>query len=232
MGIGINALSIFTGCLIGSSMKSEAPVKNLSVLGICIMIISFVGFTESIFIVNPQGFESKSLMIVVFSLLAGNAAGEKLKLSDRLSNLSSGTNGAYNAFVDSVVFFGVGGLQICGPILLGINNDSSQLILKAFVDFPFAVLFGATYGRVTALSAFPVAILQAFTALLARGWISLFSDALVDALCAMGYIILFFSGFNLVCDVKYKIRNINMLPGIFIVVLMILISDVTGGWFI
>ena len=104
MGIGINALSIFTGCLIGSSMKSEAPVKNLSVLGICIMIISFVGFTESIFIVNPQGFESKSLMIVVFSLLAGNAAGEKLKLSDRLSNLSSGTNGAYNAFVDSVVF--------------------------------------------------------------------------------------------------------------------------------
>ena len=47
-----------------------------------------------------------------------------------------------------------------------------------------------------------------------------FFDAnVIKQLCAMGYIVLFFSGFNLVCEKKYKINNINMIMGIFIILL-------------
>ena len=230
MGIAVNAVSIFIGCIIGDRCRRGFSLQNLSVLGICIMIISLVGFTENIFTVSSAAFESRGLIVVIFSLLMGNAVGERLKIEDRLSCLSSGENGAYNAFVDSTVFFGVGGLQICGSILLGISNDNSQLILKSFVDFPFALLFGGTYGKTAAFSAIPVAVMQLLTALIARSAAQMFSDGFVGTLCSMGYIILFFSGFNLVCDVRYKVRNVNMLPGVFIAAVLSVISDLTGGF--
>jgi len=38
-------------------------------------------------------------------------------------------------------------------------------------------------------------------------------------LCAIGYILLFFSGLNLTTDGKSRINNINMLPGMLLVIL-------------
>ena len=49
MGIMINALSIASGSLIGSIFKERIRLKNFTVLGISIMIISLVGFFENIF---------------------------------------------------------------------------------------------------------------------------------------------------------------------------------------
>ena len=116
-------------------------------------------------------------------------------------------------------FFGVGGLQICGPILLATIGDNSQLILKSIIDFPFALMFGISYGKKVMLSAIPVALVQLIIV-----WLSILSKTLFDTetvkqLCTMGYIILFFSGFNLICETKYKINNVNMIIGIFLILL-------------
>lgn len=226
MGILVDAFAIAFGGLLGSIFKERILLKNFSVLGISIMIISAVGFFENMFNVKDMQLESAGLMVVVFSLIIGSIVGDALHIDEKLSYFASSRKAEYNAFIDTALFFGIGGLQISGPIILAVNNDSTQLLIKSIIDFPFALIFGATYGKITSLSAVPVAAMQIIIAVLARFAGVFMSDALIGQLCAIGYIVLFFSGFNLICDTSRKINNSNMLPGIFIIILYNLISEV------
>lgn len=219
MEILLDALSISAGSLIGDKFKKRIVFKNFAILGICIMIISMVGFFENIFDVKDMALKSDSLLVVVFSLVIGTVAGDLLKLEDRINNLSGKFDGDFSSIIDATVFFGVGGMQICGPVLLATSGDASQLILKSMIDFPFALMFGMSYGKKTAFSAIPVAMgqlmIMVFTFLSGK-----FLDVeFIKQICAVGYIILFFSGFNLVCEKKNKINNVNMLVSILIIFL-------------
>lgn len=228
MGIALNAAAIFFGSIIGSIFKKKAYINDLTVLAISIMLISIVGFLENIFDISEMQLTSNALMIVIFSLIAGSIIGEFIHIEDRLSRASNGKNMAYNAFIDAMLFFGVGGLQISGSILLGVNGDSGQLFIKSLVDFPFALVFGATYGKITSLSAIPVAIVQIIIAMASRVFGFIFNESLIAQLCSMGYIILFFSGFNLISE-KNKINNVNMLPGILIIFVYNFIRVIIGN---
>ena len=192
------------------------------------MILSAVGFFENIFAIGEFSLTSQRLIPVVLSLIIGNTVGEAMKLEDRLSSLSGNKTAAMGAFVDATLFFGVGGLQVSGPIVLALTGDSGQLYLKSLIDFPFALMFGASYGAVAAASALPVAAVQILTLLAAGAVGALFTDAAVSQLCAMGYIILFFSGYNLLCESNRKVKNVNMLPGIFIIILFSLAEQLLG----
>ena len=214
MGIILNAASIAGGTLLGNICFKRISGNSFSVFGISIMIISLVGFIENIFNVSEMKLESEMLLAVVFSLIVGSVIGEGVRIEDRLSNLSD------NAFLDATLFFGIGGLQICGPVLLAVEGDNSQLFVKSMVDFPFALMFGATYGKITSLSALPVAAIQMITAVAAYFASSFFDASVIGQLCAVGYIILFFSGFNLLCEKSHKISNVNMLPGILMIILV------------
>ncbi len=219
MGIFANALTIILGGFFGSKRRNKENAKEYRILSIGIMIVSLVGFFENVYNVQGENIVSKNLIIVIFSYLLGSKIGELLLIEDKLSNLGKASNKSLNAFLDATLFFGIGGLQISGPVLLAVNNDNSQLFMKCFVDAPFAIAFGAAYGKVVSLSALPVAAIQVLIALIAYLFSSVFSNELTAQLCATGYIILFFSGFNLITDGKYKINNINMLPSIFFVIL-------------
>lgn len=226
MGILIDALSIMLGSLMGSKFKQRVLMKNFSVLGISIMLMSMVGFLENVFDIADKKLVSDNLMIIVFSLIVGSILGEVIKLDERISGLSSVGRIQCNSFIDATLFFAVGGLQISGPILMAVSGDNSQLVLKSVIDLPFAMMFGASYGKSTALSAIPVAAVQVIIAFLAYCSEALLNDALISQICAMGYIVLFFTGFNLICDKKYKINNTNMIPGIIIVLFFNLIYGV------
>jgi len=228
MGIIINFLAIAVGGLIGSFLKKKINFQNFSVLGIGIMIISLVGFFENIYDVADANLKSSNLTVVVISLIIGTFIGEALHIGDKLSNLPRKESGSFNSFLDATCFFGIGGLQISGPILFALNNDSSQLILKSMIDIPFAVMFGICYGKVISLSAVPVAMLQVAIALFAYCAKDVLDGAVVSQLCAFGYIVLFFTGLNMICEIKNKINNTNMLFGIVIILLFNTVSYVWG----
>lgn len=217
MGIVADGLSIILGSVLGWLFKERIRFKNLSVLSISIMIISLVGFFENIFDVNGMLLKSSDLLIVVFALVIGTLIGDAIQLDAKLSNVSSLAKNDVSFFIDAAIFFGVGGMQICGPILLAKTGDSSQLILKSIIDFPFALMFGISYGKSVALSALPVAAIQLIIGVLTKLSGNLLDTATIKQLCAMGYIILFFSGFNLICESRHKVNNVNMLIGIFII---------------
>lgn len=219
MGIMINALSIASGSLIGSIFKERIRLKNFTVLGISIMIISLVGFFENIFDINATMLKSNELLVVVFSLIIGTLVGDTIQLETKISSISSLSKKGFSDLIDATIFFAVGGLQICGPILLATVGDNSQLLLKSIIDFPFAMMFGITYGKKVVLSFIPIALGQIIILVLTIVSKTFFDVTVIKQLCAMGYIILFFSGFNLICESKYKINNVNMIIGIFIILL-------------
>ena len=219
MGIIINALSITLGSLIGGIFKERIKYENFTVLGISIMIISLVGFFENIFDINAMMLKSNDLLVVVFSLIIGTIIGDAIQLETRISNISRMSDKGFSSLIDATIFFAVGGLQICGPILLATVGDNSQLILKSIIDFPFALMFGITYGKKVALSSLPVAIGQVIIFLLTFVSKAFFDAIAIKQLCAMVYIVLFFSGFNLICESKYKINNVNMIIGIFMILI-------------
>lgn len=226
MGIIADALAIALGGLLGTKLQNRNGDRNDTILGISVIILSLVGFLENVCRVDGETIAGENLMVVLFAFFIGSQIGEKLQIEQKLSHASNSANAQANAFVDAALFFGVGGLQISGPILLALNNDSYQLVIKAFLDLPFAIAFGAAYGKVVSLSALPVAAVQVLIAVIAYFLSDFFSTEMITGLCAMGYIILFFSGFNLVTNGKYKINNINMLPGILLVIVFNLIISV------
>lgn len=228
MGILINVSVILFGGFLGGKLQKFVKKEYSYTLGIGIIIVSLVGFFENVYNVKSNKLTSGNLVILIMAFIIGSIIGKTIHLEDRFSNLGKGSNTSLNAIVDTFLFFGIGGFQILGPIALATNGDNSQLILKSVIDIPFAIIFGATYGKITALAAIPVGMVQVIIFLAAKVFQSFFTEHIVAEICAMGYIILFFSGFNLLSDIKHKISNIDMLPA---VILILIISGVKEWMF-
>ena len=226
MGILTNALVIAAGCFVGGRInKDKGKLSEFRVLGIAIIIVSIIGFFENIFSVEENYLSGTNMTVVLFAYMIGTKMGELFHLEDFFSNLGKTDNARVNAVIDAFLYFGVGGMQICGPIELALNGDNTQLFIKSAVDLPFALVFGAAYGTAAALSPIPVALIQAAIAVLAYISASLFSETAVSQICAMGYLILFFSGYNLISNQKNRISNINMLPSLLLVLFFNIIKE-------
>ena len=222
MGIIADAAAILLGALIGCIFKSKAVIKQTDIFGIGIVIISIAGALENLLEVTDGKIKGDGVVSVAFAIIAGYLIGELLKIEKRLTKLSDG-QGERCGFVEATVFFGVGGLQICGSILLGAQGDSTQLYIKSAVDFPFAIMLAAVYGASILLAALPVALVQALIAVGAYFFGDFISGTMLARICAVGYIILFFGGFNMLSCSKKKISCVNMLPSVpFVAALSIL----------
>ena len=226
MGIIADALAISGGILIGSASCGRIRIKLDSYFAIAVMIISLLGFIENSFTVSDERILGADMMIVVLSLIIGSAIGDLLRIEERVSNIGKGDNFVKNGIIDATFLFGIGGLQISGPILMAVAGDSSQLYMKAMIDFPLAILTGATYGKKAALAAIPVALVQAAALGLAYAFDSAISIGMLMSLSAIGFVILFFTGFNMICPEQRRIKNTNMLPGVIIVIILHILKGV------
>lgn len=219
MGFLVDGLSILVGSILGGFLNKRIAFKNFSAISIAIMLISAVGLFENILSISDGKIVGEHTVIVVIALVLGYTVGDLLKIEDRLYSLSKAQDIKKNALIDAVLFFGIGGLQISGPILYALDGDSFQLILKGVIDFPFALMLGATYGKRVAFSAPIVIAVQLLIAATAYFLGNFITDSLLCQLCSLGYLILFFSGFNMICSPKNKIKNINIIPGIFLIMI-------------
>ena len=218
MGFIVDACAIFFGGMLGGIFEKKVNIKNNFPLAIAIMFISVIGLLENILGIVGEKIVGEHTVVVSIALVLGSFIGDALKLEDRIYSLSQTDDLGKNGIIDSVLFFGIGGLQISGPILYALNGDSFQLILKGVIDFPFALMLGAAYGKRISISAIAVVLVQLIIAALAYCFGDFFSANLLCQLCSIGYLILFFSGFNMICLPQSKIKNINIIPGIFLII--------------
>ena len=220
-----DAGAVFLGGILGGFFQKRLKLESLTALPIAIMLISIVGLFENILSISGERIVGENTIIVSIALVLGYAIGERLRLEDRIYSLSKAQTIGANGLIDAILFFGIGGLQISGPILYALDGDSFQLILKGMIDFPFALMLGATYGKRISLSAFFILAMQIAIALIAYCARELISADLLAALCSLGYVILFFSGYNTLASPKNKIKNVNILPGMILIILYHIVKE-------
>ena len=228
MGILSNAFTISCGGFIGSLLKRFSTDKFIKMCGICLIILSLVGFLENVFEVDGISVTSDALLLIVLSLLGGYIIGSALKLEKRFTNNNTELSPKKSAFLDSTLFFSIGGLQITGSILLALEGDSSMLYLKSLVDLPFAIILGSTLGKTVSLSAIPVAVLQVCIFFLSKLIGEYITPNCIKEICAVSYVILFFSGYNLLVEDKNKFGSVNMLPSVFIIIIIEVAKNLIG----
>ena len=225
MGILANAITISLGGLIGSFFKKFSTDNFTKMCGICLIIISAVGFLENVFEIDGISVTSNSLIIIILSLLIGFIVGNSLKLKKKQLMPNTKTS----AFLHSTLFFSIGGLQITGSILLALEGDNSMLYLKSLIDLPFAIILGSSLGKTVSLSAIPVAIIQVLIFLLSKLIGNYITSENVKELCAVSYVILFFSGYNLIVDEKLQFSSVKLLPSILIIIIFGIIKNLIKG---
>ena len=220
MGILADGGAIFAGGLLGSLLGSRIKQNNMQFLALVIMIISLPEAAACLLAFENGKITTHYILPVVACLFFGACLGDALKLSERVKKLEqSGRSRSMQAFCLGCLFFGIGGLQMTAPIAWALRGDSGQLLLKTAIDFPFALAFGAMYGRGVCASGVVVLAFQLAIGGVAYAFSGFFSDALITQLCAVGYILLFFMGFNLMQN-NPKIDTLNMLPSLLLLCML------------
>ena len=130
--------------------------------------------------------------------------------------------GIAKSFVSATILFCVGAMAITGAIESGLSGGENQTTLyaKAILDAVSSVVFGATLGIGTALSAICVFVYQGAIELCAEAVRSLLSEYMIAQMTASGSLIIFAIGLNMIGVTKIKVAN--LLPAIFMPLILCL----------
>lgn len=222
LGSIANAAAIIIGGVAGSIFKRGFSERFSS------LILSALGlFTLAIGMMFA--IESKNIMVVVFSLVLGAILGEWIDIEKRMNDLGDFVEDKLKAhegnfskgFVTASLLFCVGSMAIMGALQSGLVNDHKILLTKAIMDGIIAVVFASTLGIGVALSFLPVFIYQSAITLLAFVIAPYLNGAVITEMTATGGVLLIGVGINIL-EIK-KIKVGNMLPAIFLPIILMLI---------
>lgn len=225
-GILLDGGAIVVGGLFGMLLKKFSRKMEIDgwtqVLGIMIIFISVVGIAENMLMVDNGMLACRSLIPVLVCVVVGSVAGGILRLENKTHSIvqriekTCGMSALSGGLVSCTVFFGIGALQIVGPINSMLLQDNTLLITKSMVDFPFAVFYGSLFGLGVMLSALPVVAGQVAIALFAGQLRSILGAEFLAGISAVSYVIFLCSGFNLMFKKSINIPIVNLLPALFL----------------
>lgn len=225
LGTIVNALAIVAGSLSGTFLKKSFPLRFREIifqgLGLSTMLI---GITMALKVQNP--------IIVIFSLLLGGIAGELCRLEewfDRLGDflkarLKSENGHFTEGMVSASLIFCVGSMAIIGSIDSGVRNDHTILFTKSLLDGFASIALAATYGGGVLFSALAILIYQGAITLLAKTVQPYFTPLLLNQLTSTGGLLVIGISLNLL-QIK-KIKTVNLMPALVVVVILTLIFKV------
>jgi uncharacterized membrane protein YqgA involved in biofilm formation len=224
LGTVVNGIAIVIGTLIGLVWTKIPHHTKTTVMQAMGLVVTILGI--------GMGMKSEQIIIVIASLAIGGVLGEKWRLEDRLNQLgiwlerktgAKQQGSVAKAFVTATLVFLVGALAIIGALDSGLREDHDVLYTKAMIDGFCSIIFTSTLGFGVIFSALPVMMYQGAIALFATQidrWVTPdLLDAIVVELTATGGILIFAIGLNLL-EIT-KIRVVNLLPSLFITVLLV-----------
>lgn len=219
----INALAILLGSLLGILLKGRIHDKYektvFTALG-CFTLV--LGITMAREPCNP--------LYMVFSLVLGGLLGTWIGIEDLVLNLGEWLKGHLPrrmgeghfamGFLDASVLFCVGAMTIVGAFQAGIDHDYQLLLLKSVMDGSVAVLLAAVMGWGVAFSAVSILITQGSLTLLAELIAPWVRESMIQAVSAVGGILIIMIGINLL-KLK-KIKTANFIPSLVLVILFMI----------
>ncbi|MCL2569156.1 MAG: DUF554 domain-containing protein [Oscillospiraceae bacterium] len=217
-GALINAIAILLGGGLGVLLMgriSEKFAKSaLKAIGLCICIIGIKGALEG------------DIMLVVVSMAIGTFLGEWIGIEDGLNRVGEwaqnklskdGQKSSFSeGFVTASLLFCIGAMAVIGSIDSGLRDDQTIIFTKSVLDGVISLLLASTLGFGVLFSAISVFLYQGSIEIFAGFLQNVFTDSLITQISAMGGVMIFGIGVNLVVDAKIKIGN--LLPALLVAV--------------
>lgn len=224
LGTLVNAGTVIAGSSIGlifhKGLKDRYRDIIFHAIGLFTLGLGVLMFTK---VSDP--------LIVVLSLIVGGLLGEWMILETRVERfaawLKKKVKSDDNRFVDGMLsgfmLFCVGSMTIIGTMDEGLRGDHSLLLMKSLMDGFASIGLASSLGAGVLFSAIPLLIYQLALTLLAYFFQGLFTPQIIAQMTALGGALIVGVGLQLL-DVK-KIRLINILPAIVVVILFTLLNN-------
>jgi len=209
LGTIVNAAAVIAGSTIGTLLGKRLPGRIRRIvfqaLGLATLVIGM-----------RMAFETKGVLVLIFSLILGGITGELLRLTERAEGLAGrlkrSAEGFGEGLVTAFVIFCVGSMTIVGAIDEGLRGDHTILLTKSVLDGFTSIALASTYGFGVGFAAVPLFLLQAGITLLASMSRRFFTPLLVSGLTSVGGAMIIGIGINLL-EIK-RIRVINLMPAL------------------
>jgi len=213
LGTLINVGAVIAGSLVGLFFHTRLPKRFATVAfqGIGLFTL-FIGFTMAT--------KTKSLLVLVFSIVLGAITGELLDI-DRLLNrfgewlrarLRLGGERFAEGLVAAFLLFCMGSMTVLGAIEEGLGGRPNLLAAKSVLDGFASLALAASLGIGVLFSVIPLFIYQGGLTLLAGSLHAVMTDVVVSEVSAAGGLILIGLGITIL-DIK-QLRVLNMLPAL------------------
>lgn len=228
-GVGtlINVLAIVIGASIGAvvghRIKQGSRDLTTDVLGLVTVLSGISGAlaVNDLAFANAVGSSWPSL-IVLGALLVGGYLGRALNIEGRLdgageslkARFAAGENEFATGFVTASLVFCIGPLAIMGAFDDAMGLGLDKLLLKSALDLFASMAFAASLGWGVAASAVSVGIYQGLMTLLGLGLGSLWNEAQLSSVSAVGGLLLIGIGLRMLRLKEIQVGN--LLPAIFL----------------
>ncbi|MEO5803358.1 MAG: DUF554 family protein [Verrucomicrobiota bacterium] len=205
IGVGINALGIVVGGIVGLTRKKPVTAANESFFKVAMGAATvFLGLQLTWQNLNGSvGIFFKQLLIVLISMSLGKLIGKLLHLQKFSNSIGkyatskmSGANPAHGNFSDGLVVCAL--LSCANPLAFfasvqeGLNGFAPAFVVKAVMDGLAAMAFVSVFGWGVMLAAIPVVAFQGTIFLLARSLEPMLeSHGLVDSILATNGLLIF-----------------------------------------
>lgn len=218
-GTLINVIAVIIGSLIGLIFHSKLSKKltDTAFYGVGLFTI-VLGISMAI--------KTNNFLIMIISIVIGSIFGEIIDIEkgintfgEWLKNKFKNRNERFSeGFITAFLLYCMGSMTILGAIEEGIEGTPTLLIAKSILDGFSSIVLAAALGLGVLFSFIPLFLFQGGLTLFASNMQTVFTDVMINELTAVGGIILLGLGITIL-EIK-KIRILNMLPSLFLVVIL------------
>lgn len=213
LGTVVNTVAILVGGLLGLAFKHGIKEHYAAII--------MKGVALSVVLIGLKGaLAAEDLMLVIFSMVAGATLGTFFRIEERLEGLGDqlekrfqkGGGQFSKGFVTASLLFCVGSMAIVGALESGLLGRHDTLFAKSVLDGITSVIFASTLGVGVLFSAASVFLYQGAIAMGAGLLKDVLTDPVVANMSAVGGLLIFGLGINMLLDEKIKVGN--MLPAV------------------
>lgn len=219
-GTLINVGAVILGSVIGLIFHARIPKKYITIIfqGIGLFTL-FVGIAMSL--------KTENYLILVFSVVLGAIWGTWWNIELRIQRFSDWTKSKVKSdnhkfsegMISAFLLYCMGSMTILGAFEEGLGNPPNLLLAKSLMDGISSIALAAGLGAGVMFSVIPLLIYQGGLTLFARVLNDQLNELMINELSAVGGLLLIGMGLNILEIAKIKV--VNMLPALLVVVVLV-----------
>ena len=231
IGVGtlVNIVAILVGSSVGAVVGDRLTERSRNLTTDILGLITVLNGALSLKVVLSGDMvdaigDSWVIFLLLAALLLGGLVGSLLRIEDRLDGLGQqlraklargSSQGSFvEGFVTASLVFCIGPLAIMGAFDDAMGLGTDKLILKSVLDLFASMAFAASFGWGVAASAIAVGVYQGLLTVVGLGLGTMWDAAQIDAMTAVGGLLLIAIGLRLLHMKQIAIGN--LLPSLFL----------------